>query len=324
MGTARHRLAGLLLVLGLLAPRLSVATTYTFLTLDAPYPGVSNTAITGVNMAGTGVGLYLDAGTRDQGFRWPLGQPVQVLLNVIPQAINRSGHIVGSYITDQVHGFVYYGGTFTPIDVPTDEEPPTILTEALGINDAGHIVGNYRDAVDRLFHGFLYTPATQTFRTFDAPGSPWTSLQAINNWGSIVGFFLDSAEHTHALRIDNGQLAEVVVPGVGEPMLVGITDTGLVAGSGVEPPVGFILLGGVVQVVEVPNSTLTELFGIRNDGTIYGRYIDTHGVDHGFLAVPDQMPPVASRGQSVRRPVSASAPCLPGSKRWACRAALHQ
>ena len=124
MCTARHRLAGLLLVLGLLAPLLNVATTYTFLTLDAPYPGVSNTVITGFNMAGTVVGLYLDAGTRDQGFRWPLGQPVQVLLNVIPQAINRSGYIVGSYITDQVHGFVYYGGTLLPSTCPRMRSRP--------------------------------------------------------------------------------------------------------------------------------------------------------------------------------------------------------
>src|SRR5215831_18369799 len=60
--------------------------------------------------------------------------------------VNAAGDIVGAV---GIHGFLYSGGTFTPIDVPG-----AFSTAAQGINNNSQIVGSYRDSVGT--HGFLY------------------------------------------------------------------------------------------------------------------------------------------------------------------------
>src|SRR5262249_57415 len=148
-------------------------------------------------------------------------------------------------------------------------DPPPLLTEALGLNDAGVIVGDYRSGVDRNYHGFRYDPVTQRYDTIDWPGATTTSLTGINNPGQMVGFFLDVQNRFHGSVVDGTQRTEVHVPGIAQPELCGITDDGTLAGNG--DKAGFVLHNGVVQVIEVSGATLTELLGIRHDGTVYGR-----------------------------------------------------
>ena len=300
---------------------LSYATDYTFTTIDVPYPGASNTIITGLNDRDALVGLYLDAGGRDQGFLRH-GRATQVLLNVTPQAINKLGTIIGWFVSGHLQGFVFQNGTFTPLNVPPArplDDPPTLLTEAISVNDAGVIVGDYRSGVDRNFHGFRYDPVTKQYTTLDWPGATSTSLTAINNKGQIVGFYFDAQSHFHGILVDGAQITEVQVPGIAQPEFCGLTNDGTIAGNDAEEQAGFVLKSDVVQVIEVPGSTLTELSGIRHDGVLYGRYIDAGGVNHGFVATPNGAPLVHHLGQGRRNRSLVAMDCPAGSKRWACR-----
>jgi uncharacterized membrane protein len=53
---------------------------------------------------------------------------------------------------DNLHGLLWSGGVYTPIDFPGARG-----TAAFGINDGGVIVGAYQDASGR-FHGLARTP----------------------------------------------------------------------------------------------------------------------------------------------------------------------
>jgi len=80
--------------------------------------------------------------------------------------LNGAGDMVTAYADDKpvqnngfndnmlgnLHGLLWSGGVYTPIDVPG-----AVTTVAYGINDGGNIVGCYRDASGR-FHGYVRTP----------------------------------------------------------------------------------------------------------------------------------------------------------------------
>jgi probable HAF family extracellular repeat protein len=74
--------------------------------------------------------------------------------------INNSDQVVG-YVNDgsgNTHGFVYDGGAFTEIDVPTaaDTFGSTVFgTQVSGIDSAGNLVGTFTD--DLGSHGFIAT-----------------------------------------------------------------------------------------------------------------------------------------------------------------------
>jgi len=80
-----------------------------------------------------------------------------------------------------------------------------------------------------------------------------------------------------------------------------------------------VLKAGVVQLIEVPGATQTELFGIRNDGTVYGSYLAADGVRHGFVATPNGAPLVHRLGKGHRAKQLVALDCPNGSKRWVCR-----
>jgi probable HAF family extracellular repeat protein len=65
--------------------------------------------------------------------------------------INDAGAVVGEY-TDSSgidHGFLWQGGSFTPIDVPG-----AVDTVAFGVNDAGAVVGRYTHSSGTV-HSFI-------------------------------------------------------------------------------------------------------------------------------------------------------------------------
>jgi hypothetical protein len=82
------------------------------------------------------------------------------------------------------HGFLYSGGSFTPIDVPGAR-----ATQANGINAGGQIVGLYSTpgALPEL-HGFLESGAS--FTSIDVPGAGATQAFGINagakSWDTIT------------------------------------------------------------------------------------------------------------------------------------------
>jgi hypothetical protein len=305
-------------------PAVVFATDYTFRTVDVPFAGATDSGIIGLTANNTQLGIYRDAGGRDNGFLRRRGERFIPLPLLTPQDINQSGAITGWFrIGQQTQGFLLSDGTFTPLVVPAANpftDPPTTLTEAVGLNDAGLVVGDFRDA-GGVFHGFIYNPATQTFTTIDAPGAVTTALAGINTQGQAVGFFLDAAFQAHGILFDQGQVQEIPVPDLDNIELVGITDDGTIAGNAAGQ--GFVFKDGAAQLIAFPDAQRTELFGIRQDGTVYGGYTDADGHGHGFIARPDGTPPKGHHGQDRHARWHANSltgmGCLPGSKLWDCR-----
>ena len=172
----------------------------------------------------------------------------------LPNGINNTGQIVGTYYTSSVSspnpptfGFLDTNGVFSTISVPGSP-----ATGANGINDAGQIVGFYRSVDFRSGHGFLENNGV--FTTIDVPGGSFTTAEGINNLGQIVGTFSNS--------------------------------------TGFEE--GFLDINGVFTTINVPGSVDTAASGINNSGQIVGWFIDANDQLSGFLATPITVPEPAS------------------------------
>jgi hypothetical protein len=181
-----------------------------------------------------------------------------------------------------------------------------------GINKAGAITGHFTDA-HGLCHGFLRGGAGEEIITFDAPGAGTTAgsgqgtfPRSVSDSGAITGHYIDSHNVTHGfLRSPAGdEIITFDAPGAGITAGSGfgtfpnsINDGGAITGRYVDShnvSHGFLRSsGGKFFVFEVPGAGTTEGSGggtfssnISDGGTITGRYIDTHDVNHGFLRIP--------------------------------------
>src|ERR1019366_2923199 len=102
---------------------------------------------------------------RHQGFQWLVREPQQGVcretlerlgpsLEMIFDGINDAGQVVGSYTDGSgvEHGFLYSGGSFTTLNVPSNQN-----TFPRGISNSGQIVGYYGGGPDgSSYRGFLY------------------------------------------------------------------------------------------------------------------------------------------------------------------------
>ena len=197
-----------------------------------------------------------------------------------PLGINDLGHIVGYYIdssTNNYRGFLYSGGTFTPIDDPS----ATSGTYAQGINNRGHIVGFYIDGTGT--HGFL--DAGGKFTTLNDPNQPsYSSASAINNRGQIVGIYAPN----HAFLYSNGKFTTIDDPARGLTAATGINDCGEITGYVENPTVdAYVETGGNFVTIDDPLASQpnggTSGDGINNRGQLVGNYVDGAGTTHGFL-----------------------------------------
>lgn len=101
--------------------------------------------------------------------------------------INDFNNVSGWYSdATGMHGFLYAGGGFSPINVPG--APYTMAT---GINNSNDIVGSHHDSITR--DGFLY--AGGSFTPINAPGAFWTMPTGINNSNIIVGYYYDASQY---------------------------------------------------------------------------------------------------------------------------------
>ncbi len=100
--------------------------------------------------------------------------------------------IVGLYTdmaTGRRRGYLLYGDTFIPFDVPGSTG-----TQAWDLNPRGAVVGVYQDARNRE-HGFLWEHLQ--FTSVDYPAATATRAFGINSHGDIVGNYTDAAGRTH-------------------------------------------------------------------------------------------------------------------------------
>jgi uncharacterized membrane protein len=276
----RRRLMSTLLSLGVLLSAFTIAraASYTFTTIDVPFPSAQHTSAQGINNPGQIVGAYSDSSGQLQGFLDDKGL-ITTIPDTGPQSINNRRQITGFYSDPSgVHGFLYDRSGFTTLDVPG-----ATLTEAIGINDRTQIVGDYRDQQGQ-FHSFLLTDGV--YSTVDPPFSPTDSgATGINNAEVIVGIWGLAA---HGYVNDHGTFTQLDVPGTTTTQPSAINNFGVIAGLYcVDADChGFTWQDGRFTTVDVPGATRTEVSGINDFGWLVGRYVDSSEVDHGFVAIP--------------------------------------
>ena len=279
-------------VLVLVLTLATVAGAYTFETVDVPFPDTSNTVITGLNATDDLVGAYVTAWGESHGFVWSREGCVVPLLDMTPRGITANGLVVGFFQppgTGGTVGFLYQDGTRQTLRVPRAGPglPLPLATEALGVNDAGVAVGTVRLPGTEGTHGWRFDPGTQRFTLLQAPGAQTTHVTAIDNQDRIVGTLRAQDGTLHAFRWEHGVFTSVAIPGLDrvEIQVVGHTDSGIFAGNANDK--GFLFDGTAIEVVAVPGARVTQLFGIRQDGAVFGRFIDAQDVSHGFVARPE-------------------------------------
>jgi uncharacterized membrane protein len=218
----RRRLMPALLSLGLLLSAFTIAraASYTFTTIDVPFPGAQDTAARGINNRGQIVGGYSDNSLQLQGFLDDKGL-ITTIPHTGPQSINNRRQITGFYSDSRgIHGFLYDKSRFTTLDIPG-----AILTQAFGINDRTQIVGDYRDQQGQ-HHSFLLTDGV--YSTIDPPFDPTnSSATGINNAGVIVGRW----SGLHGYVNNHGTFTQLNVPGATTTDPSAINNFGVIVGT---------------------------------------------------------------------------------------------
>ena len=163
------------------------------------------------------------------------------------------------------------------------------FTQLLGINNGGVVAGYHNFATNS---GFTYNVASKTFTTENVGSQP-TQVIGINNQGfKTAGFFLNSAGTAVGFTDSKGTVTQVVYPGSAFNQLLSQNDNAQAAGyyslstSGV-PDVPYVYdeVGGVFEVINIPNSTNAQATGINDSGDVCGFFVDTTGAMHGWLLI---------------------------------------
>jgi uncharacterized membrane protein len=287
-----------LIVLWLFLSSVLSATDFRFVKIE--FPHASATIASGINARGDIVGRYEDADGAFHGF--VLRQGVFSTIDfpdasfTSARAINARGDIAGRMKdADSVdHAFLLHDGQFTQIDYPGADR-----TVGRGINNAGDITGNHFDSAgtergfilrDGVFQNVSIGDANDIWMAQDN-GQVMVGDAAVGPGGALHGYIRDKQGKFHLIDFPG-----LSVPCTGPRW---INERGDIVGffayvntvddCFAPPPLhGFLLRQGEYVSIDFPGSISTELLAISDDGVIVGDYIDKHGVQHGFKAVPKE------------------------------------
>jgi len=174
--------------------------------------------------------------------------------------------------------------TFQTVNYPGDT-----FTQLLGINNSQLIAGYHNFNSNS---GFTFRLPVQ-FTTENYPNSMMTQVIGINNTGTTDGFYVDNGGTTHGFYYTKSTFTTVDYPGTAFNQLLGQNDMGQASGyysmsqNNSTPDTPYVydeLGGGVFQVINIPAAVGgAQATGINNSQQISGFYIDSQGVNHGFL-----------------------------------------
>jgi hypothetical protein len=282
----------------------AASTTYAFTQIN--FPGAPNSSGFGINPGATAsqqllVGQYfnpldtfayggfvVDVSSSD-GVTRETYRPVNIsgITDQGADGINDSGQTVGYYYDSAniLHGYELSGGNFTTINVPF---AGAVDTSAIGINNAGDIVG-FWGIGGNASSGFELSGGIYTNIAY--PGEPSTEPEDINELNDVVGYYLDASETSHGFLLRGGIYTTIDVPGAASTSVQGISDDGDIVGfycptSACTEELGFLLSKGVLSTISVPGAASTFLYDISNAGVIEGTYVDSAGISHGFIGIP--------------------------------------
>jgi probable HAF family extracellular repeat protein len=173
---------------------------------------------------------------------------------------------------------------FTTVNYPGDT-----FTQLLGINNSLLVAGYHNFNQNSGFT--LKLPLG--FVTENFPNSMMTQVIGINNTGTTDGFYVDNGGTTHGFYKTGSGYTAVDYPMTAFNQLLGQNDMGQASGyyslspNNTTPDFPYVydeLGGGVFQVIFIPAAVGgAQATGINNSQQISGFYIDSAGVNHGFL-----------------------------------------
>jgi probable HAF family extracellular repeat protein len=290
---SKHKIYWILL---LLCPGLVLAQdSYTYSSID--YPSAILTRAFDINDAGTVIGVFRLPGQPNHAFMLRNGKFTELAAPDsdagfrAARGTNDRGDVVGAFtlnVDDSQHGFLLNERTKFRLDFPG-----AAVTDAFGINNRGSIVGRFVDDTG-VIHGWLRR--SSTYRQIDVPGALDTVPFGVNDREQVVGGWDTdpNAVVFHGFLLERGKVINYDVPvEIGNAtQLNRISDLGDIVGLFQDNSAtfhGFVLqggLGGRFVQIDYPGATQTHVWGINNSGQMVGKYTDSAGVDHGFLATP--------------------------------------
>ncbi len=202
--------------------------------------------------------------------------------STLPAGINKSGMIVGNYITAQgvENCFTSNGKTKTSFGNPAQAS-----TICGGINTAGDIVGYYPATNTLGATAFLYKKGK--FTNVTPPNSAGGVIAyGINDSGTIIGTYTDSSGAQHGFLLTGKTYTSFDAPGEAITLGISINNKGdytvQSADSGGNEH-SFVNIGGTYTELLFPNATSTRVHQINSAGIAALGWIDSSGNENGGL-----------------------------------------
>lgn len=130
-----------------------------------------------------------------------------------------------------------------------------------------------------------------------APDSIETDAYAVNNDGVVAGDYVDANLEQHAMLLKGQQLTSVdknncpKTPGTTGIQFFGVNGAGDAVGwctntAGVQIAFKYTKSTGTLTNIKINGAQLVNANGINDAGNIVGTYVDSGGLQHGFLKIP--------------------------------------
>jgi probable HAF family extracellular repeat protein len=209
-----------------------------------------------------------------------------------PIGISNKGVITGGYFDagGNPHGFLLTrSGSYVTIDVPGG----ALFVEAGRSTGSGYVAGDYvaEDGIDRPF---VRNPNGSFDLRQGFAGASVTYAIDINSRGDLAGSYTLDPEaangFTGYVMRGSSFISTFSYPGanVTNTYVLGQNESGAIVGSykttTADEEHAFLRTAhGKFRRIDYPGSVQTEAFGINDAGDIVGRYLDSNGVNHGFL-----------------------------------------
>jgi hypothetical protein len=288
-------------------PPPATRTYYQFTTIDIP--GSPWVDAYGINDQGLVSGAFADAAWHYHGFLWQTGKVTTIdapgWVNTVLCVNNNQGVVAGSYDNSMVsHACLYNVPARTWAALP--DIPGKPVNWANGINNRGVAVGAALEgtASGSVSNGVAWIWDGSAYSLFTVPGASgaWGTLAfGINDQGQISGYYQDSQGVYHGFLKQGAEITNFDVPGADGGTGPGtINNVGDVAGPYMTSGNfhGFILRGGEFATLDVPGAQNTYLHANNNRGDLAGRFWNSSGGVHGFLAMPERLS-IANSGTNL-------------------------
>ena len=251
----------------------------TFTTISGP--GTIQTEVTGVSAAGEAYGSYQNGDGVLQGFVYGGGTFTPIANAVTVTGIDAAGDLVGTSNSPSGSGFIDSGGTMTPVQMQGIFQPH--ITAVYG----PYIVGTYADSSGE--HDFIYNG--QTLTPINVPGYVLGGyanfdVAGVNASGEVVGNFPSQNGANIPFLYNAGTVTPIVVPGALGAQATGIDAAGDVVGTYTDSngeDHGFVDQGGTFTTIDVPGGSNTQIVGVDAAGDVFGSYTDSNGLQQLFV-----------------------------------------